>query len=258
MTAGQLLLASWACLSAFFALLWLAQVRSRDASLVDVGWALGLGFVGASAALVLDGEPARRALVGAMAAGWSLRLAAHLYFDRVRGKPEDGRYAALRASWGAGADGKFFVFFQAQALLDVLLGLSFVAVASRPGPLGALDAAGALLWLASVSGEALADRRLAAFRADPANKGQVCREGLWSLSRHPNYFFEWTHWLAYGAMAPGDWRVWVAPPLMLYFLLRVTGIPATEEQALRGRGAAYRRYQDEVSMFVPWPPRRSS
>ena len=254
---GTLLLCA-AALSVFFALLWARAARARDASAVDVGWALGLGAMGLAAALAGDGLAGRRLLVAGMAAVWSLRLASHLYFDRVRGKPEDGRYAALRASWGANANRNFFVFFQAQGVLCLILSLPFFAAAERTQPLGAADAAAALLWLAAVAGESAADRALAAFRADPANKGKVCRLGLWAYSRHPNYFFEWLVWLSYAAFAPGDWRVWTSPALMLYFLFRVTGIPATEAQALRSRGAAYRRYQDEVSVFIPLPPRRPS
>jgi len=233
------------------------QARTRDASLVDVGWAAGLGFLALSCAYLLPGDPTRRALVGGMAAVWSLRLAAHLYFDRVRGKPEDGRYAALRASWGGAANRNFFIFFQAQGALDAALALPFAALCSKSGPLGAADALGAVVWVAAVSGEAAADRALAAFRARTDSRGRVCREGLWRYSRHPNYFFEWLHWLAYAAMAPADWRVWVSPALMLFFLLRVTGIPATEAQALKSRGDAYRDYQRTTSMFVPWFPRRN-
>lgn len=245
-------------LAPFFAALWLVARRARDASHVDVGWAAGLGFMGLLCAATGSGDPGRRTLVAAMASLWSARLAWHLYADRVRGKAEDGRYAALRASWGPDADRNFFWFFQAQGLLDLLLALPLAVLCAKEGPLGALDLAGALVWLAAVSGETMADRQLAAFRADPANKGRTCREGLWRYSRHPNYFFEWSHWLAYAVMAPDDWRVWTAPALMLYFLLRVTGLPATEAQALRSRGEDYRRYQRETSSFVPWFPRSAA
>ena len=258
MTQTTTLISGWLALSAFFAALWAVQRRTKDASLVDVGWAAGLGAMALLCAAVLPGDPGRRALVGAMGAAWSARLAWHLYTDRVRGKGEDGRYAALRASWGEDADRNFFWFFQAQGALAALLALPFAALASLPGPLGLLDAAGAALWLVGVAGERAADAALARFRADPANKGKACREGLWRYSRHPNYFFEWTHWLAYALMAPGDWHVWVSPAVMLYFLLRVTGIPATEEQALRSRGDDYRRYQRETSKFIPWFPRRAA
>ena len=57
--------------------------------------------------------------------------------------------------------------------------------------------------------------------------------------------------------SPWGWISWFCPALMLYFLLRVTGIPATEEQAVRSRGDAYREYQATTSAFVPWPPRRT-
>lgn len=254
----SLILLPAALLSLAFAGLWLLQVRTKDASLVDAGWALGLGVMGVWIAAGSDGLPVRRLLAGAMALLWSLRLASHLYYDRVRGKPEDGRYAALRASWGADANRNFFLFFQAQALLVLVLSGSYCAAAARAEPLDGLDALGVLLFAASLCGETWADRQLAAFRADPANRGRVCRAGPWGWSRHPNYFFEWLIWLSFAALAAGAWSAWLSPALMLFFLLRVTGIPATEAQALKSRGEAYRLYQREVSMFVPLPPRRSS
>ncbi len=254
----KILFVGWLALAAFFAALWSVQARTKDASLVDVGWAGALGFLAVLCAGLLPGDSHRRLLIGSMGGLWSARLAWHLYVDRVRGKSEDGRYAALRASWGEAANRNFFWFFQAQAALAAVLALPFAALAAAPGELGLRDAAGAALWLVAVGGELMADASLAEFRSNAANKGKTCRAGLWRYSRHPNYFFEWTHWLAYAAMAPADWRVWLSPALMLYFLLRVTGIPATEEQALRSRGEDYRRYQRETSAFVPWFPRRTA
>jgi len=102
-------------------------------------------------------------------------------------------------------------------------------------------------------------RYVVAWRADPANRGRTCRRGLWAWSRHPNYFFEWLHWWTYPLLAVGaPWAAATlfAPAFMLFFLFKVTGIPATEARALVTRGDDYRRYQREVSMFVPWPPRR--
>jgi steroid 5-alpha reductase family enzyme len=114
-------------------------------------------------------------------------------------------------------------------------------------------------WLVAVGGEWLADRQLAAFRADPGNRGRTCRAGLWAWSRHPNYFFEWLHWFAYLWLAIGSRLWWLAltgPVVMLLFLYRVSGIPWTEAQSLRSRGEDYARYQREVSAFFPRPPRR--
>ena len=124
-----------------------------------------------------------------------------------------------------------------------------------------LELLGAAIWVAGILGESIADRQLARFKADPANKGRVCDVGLWRYSRHPNYFFEWTIWVAYAvfclASPPWGYVGLAMPALMLHFLLNVTGIKATEEQALKSRGDAYRRYQQTTSAFVPWFVRKT-
>ncbi len=124
----------------------------------------------------------------------------------------------------------------------------------------AWDIAGVLVWLLAVGGERTADAQLERFRADPANRGRTCRVGLWRLSRHPNYFFEWLHWWSYvliGFAAPLGWLTLLGPAVMLLFLLRITGIPMTELRAIESRGDAYREYQRTTSAFFPWPPKAS-
>ena len=109
----------------------------------------------------------------------------------------------------------------------------------------------------SLHGGAIADRQLRAFARDPANKGKVCDQGLWAWSRHPNYFFEWLHWFSYVLLCwqhPWGWLTVIAPLVMLYFILFVTGIPPTEKQALKSRPKSYRDYQRTTSPFFPWPP----
>ncbi len=242
-----------------FAALWLRQRSTGNAGIVDVGWSLGTGLAGAALALTSGGWEPRALLVAGLAAVWGGRLAWHIHHRSV-GKPEDGRYADLRRTWGRNAQWKFFLFFQAQAVLALGFALP-IWMAARPArpQWEWLDALGVGLWLLSVAGEALSDLQLQTFRSDPANRGRVCRRGLWACSRHPNYFFEWIHWWAYVALAAGSpgWAFTLcAPALMLLFLFKVTGIPATEAHALRSRGEAYRSYQREVSAFFPWFPRR--
>ncbi len=261
----DLLLWAWGGAAVLMVVLWGVQLRTRDAGIVDVGWAGGLGAAAIVHALLADGDPERRVLVGVLGALWGWRLALHLLRDRVVGRHEDGRYATLRAAWAASAGGaapRFFVLFQAQALLVGLLSLAFLlpAQAARPG-LDALDLLGAAIWVLAIAGETLADRQLRAFRRDPGNRGRTCRSGLWRYSRHPNYFFEWVHWLAYLPLtwgAPGAWAAALPPVLMLVFILKITGIPPTEAQALKSRGDDYRAYQRTTSAFVPWPPNESA
>ena len=176
---------------------------------------------------------------------------------RIASEPEDGRYQALRREWaGKNVNLRFLFFFELQAVLDVVLSLPMLLVAMNPAPqLSWLEYAGAALWLVAVIGESLADAQLAAFKRDARNRGRVCQAGLWRYSRHPNYFFEWfvwVAWLVYALASPWGWTSVICPALMLFFLFRVTGIPATEAQALRSRGEEYRRYQETTSAFVPW------
>lgn len=239
--------------------LWLYQVWSQDAGIVDVGWSGSLGVLALLYAQTMPSATWRTWVVATMAATWSVRLALYLFFDRVLGKPEDGRYRKLRLSFGSWSQLFFFVFFQAQAILAWVFALSFWIAMRKSGPFAAGDAAGIALWAISISGETLADRQLAKFRSNPSNKGKTCREGLWNYSRHPNYFFEWLHWWSYVAIAwsaPFGWVTLTAPALMWFFLFRVTGIPATEAQAVISRGDDYKLYQQTTSMFVPWFPKK--
>jgi steroid 5-alpha reductase family enzyme len=106
-------------------------------------------------------------------------------------------------------------------------------------------------------GATVADRQLARWRASPANAGLTARTGLWSWSRHPNYFFEWVSWCGVAlaaTAAPWGWLAWMVPAGLLFLLFRVTGIPATEAQALRSR-SDYADYRRTTSTFVPLPPR---
>jgi len=240
-----------------FLAVWATALRIRNAGIVDIAWAGGFSVLALLYAALGSGWAPRRALIAGMTVIWSLRLSVYLY-RRVMGEhpKEDGRYVELRRRWARNLPLKFLGFFQLQALLGVVLSAPMLLATANPAAaLHPLEWVGTLLWLIAVVGEALADRQLARFRARPGNRGRVCDVGLWRYSRHPNYFFEWLVWCAYFVFAsasPQGWLSVYCPLLMLYFLFRVTGIPATEEQALRTKGDAYREYQRTTSAFVPW------
>ena len=242
------------------ALLWALAVRIEDASHVDVAWAMLIATCAVLYALLADGDPAHRALAAVLASIWGYRLGLYLLFNRVLGKEEDGRYQTLRAKWGGNANRNFFWFFQFQALFVVFFTIPYAFMAQDEGGLGVLEWAGALVWAVGNVGVVVSDRQLAQWRANPANKGKTARAGLWSWSRHPNYFFEWVTWIGVALVAtaaPWGWVAWTVPALLLFLLFRVTGIPPTEAQALRSR-SDYAEYQRTTSVFVPLPPRRVS
>ena len=246
--------------SVSMAALWALAVRIGDASHVDVAWAMLIATCAVLYALVADGDTAHRVLAAVLASVWGYRLGLYLLFNRVLGKEEDGRYQTLRAKWGGNANRNFFWFFQFQALFVVFFTIPYGFMAQDEGGLGVLEWVGALVWAVGNVGVVVSDRQLAQWRANPANKGRTARAGLWSWSRHPNYFFEWVTWIGVALVAtaaPWGWVAWTVPALLLFLLFRVTGIPPTEAQALRSR-SDYAEYQRTTSVFVPLPPRRVS
>lgn len=235
--------------------------RIDNYSVVDVAWSLAFTPLALLYAALGAGWGPRRAVVAALTGAWSLRLGLHLWARIAAHHPrEDGRYVELRRRWAPAPATRFFVFFQAQGLLNVLLSLPVLLACSNASPaFSAVELAGVAVFVVALGGEALADAQLRRFKAVPGNAGLVCDVGLWSWSRHPNYFFEWLVWCGFFLLAlpaPWGWTSAFAPLLMLWFLLRVTGIPATEEQSLRTKGEAYREYQRSTSPFFPLPPRR--
>lgn len=252
------LLIAWAVAAALMGLLWICTRFGAKVSWVDVLWAFGVAITAASAGHFGTGNPSKRILITVLATLWGLRLGVVLW-SRVQRSSEDGRYASWKDATGSSWPLISFLFLQAQALWIPLFAIPAAAAARSPSDPDLLTWIGTLVGLGSIAGEGIADRQLARFRSEPSNRGKVCRVGLWACSRHPNYFFEWLHWWAYVAIGVGSDLLWLTlagPALMFVFLWKVTGIPATERQALKSRGEAYRRYQREVSAFLPWWPRR--
>lgn len=251
---------------------WLIWHRSRNSGWVDATWTFGLGAVGAVGALspsVFSGAlTPRQILVALLVASWSLRLGLHIA-QRTTRIDDDPRYAKLLRDWGAKAALQMFWLLQKQALVSVPLALSILLAAWNPTPgLRLQDWIGVLVLTLAIAGEGVSDRQLRSFRADHSNRGRVCDGGLWSWSRHPNYFFEWLGWLAYPLLAidfgtydaayPWGWLALAGPMCMYWLLVHVSGIPPLEAHMVERRGDLYRAYQMRTHAFFPAPPRRGA
>src|SRR5580704_14632422 len=95
---ARVALDSFAIVSALMAVLWTVHLATRNAAIVDVGWAAGLPAIAVFAAWRLDGGP-RAWILASMVGVWGLRLSAYLLKARVIGHGEEGRYVELRRSW---------------------------------------------------------------------------------------------------------------------------------------------------------------
>jgi steroid 5-alpha reductase family enzyme len=253
-----------ATMSAIMALAWLVQRRTGNSGWVDVSWSLGVGAVSFLIALLPMHSvwPHWRQLTMAvLVLCWCLRLGLHIA-QRTQVAVDDPRYRDLIEKWGADASRRLFWFLQAQAAVGGVLVLSIALAAHNANPaLRVADIIGAVILLGGIAGEATGDRQLRQFKADPANRGQVCDVGLWHWSRHPNYFFEWVFWVGVAVIAVDvggynllGWLGLAAPVCMYWVLVHASGIPPLETHMLRSRGEKYREYQQRTPAFFPAPP----
>jgi steroid 5-alpha reductase family enzyme len=254
-------------LAVIMAMAWTVQRRTGLSGWIDTIWSFAVGVVGGVIALTpiasSDWPTGRQVVVALLTLVWSCRLGLHILGRTLKGG-EDPRYQALRGEWGEDFPRRLFWFLQIQAVSAFLLVLSIFVAAHGAAPFPGLgDLVGVATLFVAIVGEAIADWQLARFRTDPGNRGRVCKIGLWGVSRHPNYFFEWLGWTAYPVMAiglpPADSYGLVAligPAFMFWLLVYVSGVPPLEAHMIRSRGDAFASYQQRVNAFFPGPARK--
>ena len=248
-------------------LAWFVSMRTGKSGFTDAFWTFGTGAAGIVLALVPlehgDEVGPRQVLVALLVGLWALRLGSHILLRTLRGG-DDPRYAKLKRDWGRDASSRMFWFLQVQAITIALLALSVFVAARNPRPeLDWRDWAGLVVVAIGILGESISDQQLKTFASQPGNRSRVCDVGLWSWSRHPNYFFEFFGWLAYPLIAiqvsadyPWGWAALIGPAMIYWLLVYASGIPPLEEYMLQSRGEAFRAYQKRVSAFFPLPPRK--
>jgi steroid 5-alpha reductase family enzyme len=226
-------------------------------NVVDVTWGLSFVVVAAVAAALGTGDVFRRLLLLVLVAVWGLRLAWHMV-NKSAGKGEDPRYAKLlRNDFSAGNVLRKVFALQAVAAWFISLPLQLSAVLG-PTPVALLPVliAGAAVWLVGVLFEAIGDRQLRVFKADPANKGAIMDHGLWAWTRHPNYFGDAAVWWGLWLVTVSGWlslSTVLSPVAMTYFLVYATGARPTER--IMANRPGFREYCSRTSFFVPGPPR---
>lgn len=235
----------------------LAQILKNN-GLVDIAW--GLGFVLTAVVLFLRNPLGDQPkwLVLALVTFWGFRLASHI-FQRNIGKPEDFRYASMRKKWGKAAPLKsFFFIFMFQGVLMLIVSSPILVIFRSPArPLNTLDLIGALIFAGGLIFETVGDYQLAAHIRNPANKGVLMTRGLWSLTRHPNYFGEATLWWGIGIIAfssASGWAGLIGPAAITFLLRFVSGVPLLEKK-YAGR-PDWEAYKKTTPIFFPRFPKK--
>ena len=237
---------------------WSVSLLRRDASIVDIVWGLGFVVVAWAAKFVTGASGAGNWLLLMMVTVWGLRLAGYLA-KRNLGNGEDFRYRAMRRKHG-----ERFAIVSLYSVFGLQGALMFVV--SLPVTLGQRDTnAGAgfvvllgfIVWAIGAYFEVVGDAQLARFKRDPRNTDQIMDQGLWGLTRHPNYFGDCLVWwglaIVGSTQGAGPWA-FLGAIVMTVLLVRVSGA-ALLDRLLAKRKPGYAEYMDRTSGFIPMPRR---
>jgi len=239
---------------------WSVSLLRRDASIVDIVWGLGFVVVAWASRFVTGASGAGNWLLVAMVTVWGVRLAAYLA-KRNLGKGEDFRYKAMRRKHGERFPlVSLYTVFGLQGALMFVVSLP-VSLGQRDTDAGAgfVALAGFVVWAIGLYFEVVGDAQLARFKRDPRNEGLVMDQGLWALTRHPNYFGDCLVWwglaIVASAQGAGLWA-FLGALVMTVLLVRVSGA-AMLDRLLAKRKPGYAEYMARTSGFIP-RPRRSA
>lgn len=238
----------------FIALFLLAQVLA-DNSIVDIAWGLGFIVVALTGFLVNQTPTPASVITLILVIIWGLRLAIHLGKRNI-GNGEDYRYVNMRKRWGSKyARLKAFLnVFVLQGVLLMIVSLPILLVNTGTSiVVGWWTILGIIIWVIGFGYEVIGDYQLAQFKKNPENKGKLLTTGLWSTTRHPNYFGEALAWWGVFLVTLNESRnMWgiIGPIVITLLLLFVSGVPLLEKK-YKDR-SDFKAYAKKTAKFVPF------
>jgi steroid 5-alpha reductase family enzyme len=245
------------CVGLIFLIQWIAFIpayRFQTEKFFDLTGALTYISIVIIALALANAPDARTVLLATLVVVWAARLGTFL-FGRVRKAGKDDRFDEIKPSFI-----RFLNVWTIQALwITFTMAAALVAITTtvRKG-LDLFMVVGFLVWVAGFTIEVLADLQKSRFSADPANKGRFIRTGLWSRSRHPNYFGEILLWtgvavIALPVLQGWGWLALISPVFVTFLLTRVSGVPLLEKKADAkwGGQADYETYKRDTPVLIP-------
>jgi len=240
-----------------FLIQWLAFIpayRQQTEKFFDLTGSFTYITISTLALLLSAGIDGRALLVWALVVTWAARLGTFL-FRRVKKAGKDDRFDEIKPSFI-----RFLNVWTIQGLwvtFTLAAALVTITTAQRK-ELDLFALLGFLVWLFGFALEVVADAQKSRFNADPNNKGKFIRSGLWSRSRHPNYFGEIALWtgvmiIALPVLQGWQWVALISPLFVTLLLTRVSGIPLLEKKADQkwGGQADYEAYKKTTPVLIP-------
>ena len=203
-------------------------------------------------------KDARSMLLAGLVLVWATRLGLFL-FQRIKAAGEDRRFRELKTSFS-----RFLLTWTLQGLwVTFSLAAALAAITSlKRVEFGLFGVIGLLVWLVGFGLESIADSQKNKFKADSANEGKFIQTGLWSWSRHPNYFGEIVLWIgvaiiALPVLSGWQWVTMISPVFVFFLLTRISGVPMLEKRADEKWGGQedYEAYKVNTSILIPLPPK---
>lgn len=240
-----------------FLINWLVFVPSylgKSEKVFDLTGGITYLTVVSIAVFLTGGNNTRSLLLLALISVWAIRLAAFL-FSRIRKAGEDKRFRELKVSFP-----QFLLTWTLQGLwVSFSIAAALAAITSiEKYELGIFALIGTIVWIIGFAIEVIADWQKKQFRSNPANKGKFIQTGLWSLSRHPNYFGEIVLWIgialiAFPVLSGWQYLTLISPVFVYLLLTKISGIPMLEASADERWGGQkdYEQYKRVTSVLFP-------
>lgn len=267
----QSIILSISIIAVFMTLMFFLSLIKKDNSIVDTAYGIGFILIALGTTLVFNPSYLVAAIVTSCICVWAVRLSSRIYL-RNRNKPEDFRYKKWRDTWTYFKTRSFFqiyvlqgaiilaistpvIFLNGLYITDIVAGASYYTML----------VIGLLIWIVGFIFEAVGDYQLDHFIKENTRKKEagedvkinIMKKGLWSLTRHPNYFGEvsmwWGIWIMSLSILPSFPIILLAvisPITITFLLLKVSGIPMLEEK-YKG-DPEFDQYKKEVNAFFPW------
>lgn len=240
-------------LCAFVHVWFILSLIAKRNDVADIAWGLGFILLTWTSFFIADIKGTRSVITALLVSVWGIRLAWHIH-ARNKGKGEDYRYLAWRNEWGKWflVRSYFQVFILQGAFLYIIVLPVLLINKSVDTPIIWLDMLGIAIWMIGFYFEAVGDAQLIRFKNNPNNKGKLLQEGLWSLTRHPNYFGEVVQWWGIGIIAlavQGGWMGIIGPITITYLIIKVSGIPMLESNMKSHPD--FEKYSQQTNVFFP-------
>lgn len=248
------------CVALAFIIQWLAFIPAyvnQTEKFFDLTGSFTYILVVITSLVVNPAVDARAWLLAVLVSIWAIRLGSFL-FRRIHAAGEDRRFREIKPSFA-----RFLLTWTLQGLwVTFSLAAALAAITSViKVKLGWFALVGTLVWVLGFGVEVIADQQKSKFKAAPENKDKFIQIGLWSWSRHPNYFGEIVLWIGIAIITlpilrGWQWLMLVSPVFITLLLTRISGIPMLEARADQKWGGQedYEAYKARTSVLIPLPP----